>query len=64
MLAIGDSMRTDLAGAKNIGVDCLFVTRGIHSAEFAGIDEIDDFDIKRLFGDIGAPLALSRGVKW
>jgi HAD superfamily hydrolase (TIGR01459 family) len=64
MLAIGDSVRTDLAGAKNIGVDCLFVTRGIHSADFAEIDEIDDFDVKRLFGEVGAPHALSRGLKW
>lgn len=64
MLAIGDSVRTDLAGAKNIGVDCLFVTRGIHSADFADIQEIDDFAVTRLFGDVGAPRALSRGLKW
>lgn len=64
MLAIGDSVRTDLAGAKNIGVDCLFVTRGIHSADFANIEEIDAVTAQRLFGDIGAPLALSRGLKW
>ncbi|RTL48368.1 MAG: TIGR01459 family HAD-type hydrolase [Bradyrhizobiaceae bacterium] len=64
MLAIGDSVRTDLAGAKNIGVDCLFVTRGIHSADFASIQEIDDFTVTRLFGETGAPKALSRGLKW
>src|ERR1700761_8899232 len=34
VLAIGDSVRTDLAGAHGFGVDCLFVTRGIHSEEF------------------------------
>src|ERR1700684_1117218 len=39
VLAIGDSVRTDLAGAHAFGIDCLFVTRGIHSEEFAGIDE-------------------------
>lgn len=64
MLAIGDSVRTDLTGAKNVGIDCLFVTRGIHSADFADIQEIDDLTITRLFGDIGAPRALSRGLKW
>ncbi len=64
VLAIGDSVRTDLAGAKSIGVDCLFVTRGIHSADFADIQEIDDFAVTRLFGDVGAPRALSRGLKW
>lgn len=63
MLAIGDSVRTDLAGAKNAGIDCLFITRGIHSADFADIQDIDDLIITRLFGDIGAPRALSRGLK-
>ena len=29
VLAIGDSMRTDLAGARNFGIDFLFVTSGI-----------------------------------
>ena len=28
VLAIGDSVRTDLAGAHGFGIDCLFVTRG------------------------------------
>src|SRR5437879_1231621 len=31
VLAIGDSVRSDLAGALGIGSDFLFVTRGIHS---------------------------------
>src|SRR5580692_2885477 len=31
VLAIGDSVRTDLAGAHGFGIDCLFVTRGIHA---------------------------------
>ncbi|MBX9711082.1 MAG: TIGR01459 family HAD-type hydrolase [Xanthobacteraceae bacterium] len=64
VLAIGDSVRTDLAGAKNIGVDCLFVTRGIHSSDFADIEEIDDFTVRRLFGEVGAPRALTRDLKW
>src|SRR5579871_2690288 len=34
VLAIGDSVRTDLTGAHGFGVDCLFVARGIHSEEF------------------------------
>ncbi|MDX6806882.1 TIGR01459 family HAD-type hydrolase [Terrihabitans rhizophilus] len=32
-LAIGDSMITDVAGANAFGVDCLFVTGGIHGAD-------------------------------
>ena len=41
ILAIGDAMRTDIAGAVDFGVDALFVTRGIHRDELhdgAGID--------------------------
>lgn len=30
VLAIGDGMRTDVAGAVRQGLDCLFVTNGIH----------------------------------
>src|SRR3984893_5798200 len=41
VLAIGDSVRTDLAGAHGFGIDCLFVTRGIHSEEFEGIDQLN-----------------------
>ena len=34
VLAIGDSVRTDFKGAASYGIDCLFVTAGIHAAEF------------------------------
>ena len=30
VLTIGDGMRTDVAGAANQGLDCLFITNGIH----------------------------------
>ena len=36
MLAIGDSVRTDLKGAAAFGIDCLFVTAGIHAEELGG----------------------------
>lgn len=64
VLAIGDSVRTDLSGANATGLECLFVTRGIHSADFAGVEEIDEFAIKRLFGDAKPPRALTRDLKW
>lgn len=32
-LAIGDGVNTDVKGANDAGIDCLFVTGGIHSAE-------------------------------
>ena len=33
VLAIGDGIATDIKGANDAGLDCLFVTGGIHSAE-------------------------------
>ena len=62
VLAIGDSVRTDLLGAQAFGIDCLFVTRGIHSEEFAGIDGMEPAAIKELFGH--PPLALTRDLRW
>ena len=62
VLAIGDSVRTDLAGAHGIGIDCLFVTRGIHSEEFEGIDQLDPASVKELFGH--PPRALIRELRW
>jgi HAD superfamily hydrolase (TIGR01459 family) len=38
VLAIGDAMRTDIAGAAAVGVDALFVTSGIHRDELNGAD--------------------------
>lgn len=34
VLGLGDSMRTDLRGASEQGFDCLFLTGGIHAAQF------------------------------
>jgi HAD superfamily hydrolase (TIGR01459 family) len=62
VLAIGDSVRTDLAGAHGFGIDCLFVTRGIHSEEFEGIDQLDPASVKELFGH--PPKALTRELRW
>jgi ribonucleotide monophosphatase NagD (HAD superfamily) len=33
VLAVGDAMRTDIAGAAGLGIDALLVARGIHAAE-------------------------------
>lgn len=62
VLAIGDSVRTDLTGALGFGIDCLFVTRGIHSEEFEGIDQLDPASVRELFGH--PPRALMRELKW
>jgi HAD superfamily hydrolase (TIGR01459 family) len=62
VLAIGDSVRTDLTGALGFGIDCLFLTRGIHSEQFEGIDQLDPASVKELFGH--PPRALMRELKW
>jgi len=62
VLAVGDSVRTDLAGAHGFGVDCLFVTRGIHARKFEGIDQLDPASMKELFGH--PPKALMRELVW
>lgn len=36
IIGVGDSLRTDIAGAAAMGLDSLLVTGGIHAAELAG----------------------------
>src|SRR5579862_9668681 len=62
VLAIGDSVRTDVAGAHGFGIDCLFVTRGIHAEDFEGVDQLDPASVKELFGH--PPRALTRELRW
>src|SRR3569833_2810633 len=62
VLAIGDSVRTDLTGAREFGIDCLFVTRGIHAEEFEGLDQLAPTSVMELFGH--PPKALMRELKW
>src|SRR4029079_18169582 len=62
VLAIGDSVRTDVAGAHGFGIDCLFVTRGIDAEEFEGINQLDPVSVKQLFGH--PPRALTRELRW
>jgi HAD superfamily hydrolase (TIGR01459 family) len=62
VLAIGDSVRTDLTGAHGVGIDCLFVARGIHSEQFEGLDQLDPASVKELFGH--PPRALMRELRW
>jgi len=47
-LAIGDALRTDLAGAAAAGLDALFVAEGIHRSELYGPEASDDA-LQRLF---------------
>ncbi|MSP46327.1 MAG: TIGR01459 family HAD-type hydrolase [Xanthobacteraceae bacterium] len=65
VLAIGDSVRTDLRGATDFGIDCLFVTAGIHAEELGDRHAPDPAALGRMFADAGiAPKAVARRLAW
>lgn len=65
VLAIGDSIRTDLKGARAFGLDCLFVTAGIHSEEFGGRETPDAAALAHAFREAGiVPTAVTRRLVW
>jgi HAD superfamily hydrolase (TIGR01459 family) len=65
LLAIGDSVRTDLKGAAEFGIDCLFVTGGIHAEELGGRDRPDALALGGIFAAAGlAPRAVMQRLIW
>lgn len=61
VLAIGDGIRTDLKGAVFQGIDCLFITGGIHAADFT--DEKNR--AAELFAEHAAwPAAMMHRLRW
>jgi HAD superfamily hydrolase (TIGR01459 family) len=65
VLAIGDSVRTDLKGAAWFGLDSLFVTSGIHAEDYGGRDTPDLSALNAIFAAAGvAPKAVMRGLNW
>jgi HAD superfamily hydrolase (TIGR01459 family) len=65
VLAIGDSVRTDFTGALALGIDCLFVTAGIHAEELGGRDQPDMAALAEIFATAGAlPKAITRRLAW
>ena len=66
VLAIGDGMHTDVAGAAARGLDCLFVADGIHRAETMTPEgEIDPAALARFLAEKAAhPVATIAGLRW
>ncbi len=65
LLAVGDSVRTDLTGATRMGIDCLFVTAGIHAEELGGRHAPDPGALALIFADAGAaPKAVMHRLAW
>ena len=65
LLAIGDSVRTDLKGAAAFGIDALFVTAGIHAEELGDRSDPDAATLSGIFAATGvAPKAVMHRLSW
>jgi len=65
VLAIGDSVRTDLTGAASFGIDCLFVTAGIHAEELGSRENPDPASLGAIFAQAKLyPKAVMRRLVW
>lgn len=58
VLVIGDALRTDLTGARDAGLDALFIAGGIHRDDVVVEGKIDATKLDALFGRPDAPPAL------
>jgi HAD superfamily hydrolase (TIGR01459 family) len=67
ILAIGDSLRTDIAGAQAVGVAGVFVTGGIHAEELGAAEGAppDSAALAALFAASAVtPLAVLDALRW
>jgi HAD superfamily hydrolase (TIGR01459 family) len=65
LLAIGDSVRTDIKGAAALGIDSLFVTAGIHAEELGERHDPDTLALSNIFAAAGVvPKAVMRRLTW
>ena len=64
VIAIGDAVRTDLAGATAAGIDCVFIADGIHGEEL-GRGSPDPEKLAALFAEHGySPVAVMPRLVW
>ena len=65
ILAIGDSLRTDIAGAAGAGIDGLFIAGGIHADEFSNDGVLDPERITAALNKDGLrPVAAAARFVW
>ncbi|HYQ09453.1 MAG TPA: TIGR01459 family HAD-type hydrolase [Xanthobacteraceae bacterium] len=65
VLAIGDSVRTDLKGAAALGLDCMFITSGIHAEEYGSREAPDLAALNTMFAAAGVkPRGVMRELIW
>jgi HAD superfamily hydrolase (TIGR01459 family) len=65
LLAVGDSLRTDIAGAAVFGIDSLLVAGGIHATEFGEGDLLDLGRIEAALAEPNLrPIGVARRFAW
>ena len=65
LLAIGDGVHTDIAGARDAGLDAVLVTGGLHAEEFGGAETPDAARVAAVCAAIGArPLGYLARLAW
>lgn len=65
VLAVGDALRTDIAGAVAYGLDALFIAQGIHRDEVMPAGRIDSVRLNGIFRAAAfRPVAAMEGLVW
>ena len=64
ILAIGDSVRTDIAGAAAFGVDVLFIGQGIHRETIMPSGQIVETALTTLFAGQPPAVAAMESLRW
>jgi HAD superfamily hydrolase (TIGR01459 family) len=65
LLAIGDSLRTDIAGAANAGINSLLIAGGVHAAEFCADGKLDVGRVQAAIRESGAnPIGVAERFVW
>lgn len=65
LLAIGDSLRTDIAGAAGAGIDSLLIAGGVHAAEFCFDGRLDLDRIGAAISESGTnPIGVAARFVW
>ncbi|KWT66006.1 HAD-superfamily hydrolase, subfamily IIA [Hyphomicrobium sulfonivorans] len=65
IVAVGDSLRTDLKGAEAYGIDAIFVASGIHREETMGATSLSEAKLQSLFAPPAPqPIAVMEKLVW
>ena len=65
ILGVGDSVRTDLAAARNAGVDALFIASGIHRDELVADGAVQPVPLAALLRREGVTaVACATALAW